>query len=129
MSRAALGSLSHQGFCRARKSGVSSLPSGRSLLRENPYVTPRALANHLIHHSPILTELIITREWLQDTAPTPQPVESATAYWNFTRLSLLHAQRSGTTGSQANLVKELDPDAINREPAGVLAGEDSVSGD
>jgi nuclear pore complex protein Nup107 len=98
------------------------------MMRENPYVTPKTLANHLIHHSPTLTELIITREWLQDTAPPPQTVESATAYWNFTRLSLLHAQRSGAAGSQANLVKELDPDAINREAGGVLAGEDAVSG-
>src|SRR5882724_13674116 len=92
---ASLSSLSHQGLRRARKTGVSSLPTPRSLLLENPYVTPRTLANHLIHHSSILTELVITREWLQDTAHTPQTVESATAYWNFTRLGLLHAQRSG----------------------------------
>jgi nuclear pore complex protein Nup107 len=106
---------------------VSSLPTARALLRENPYATPRSLANHLIHHSPVLTELIITREWLQDTAPPPQIIESAAAYWNFTRLSLMHAQRSGA-GTQANLAKDLDPDAISRDPACSLAAEDAVSG-
>ena len=112
---------------RARKTAVSSLPTARALLRENPYATPRNLANHLIHHSPVLTELVITREWLQDTAPPPQIIESAAAYWNFTRLSLMHIQRSGVAGTQANLVKELDPDVLSRDPNSALTAEDAVS--
>jgi nuclear pore complex protein Nup107 len=87
---------------------------------------PRQLAHHIIHHSPVLTEHIVTREWLQDTAPTPQTIESATAYWNFTRLNLLHAQTLGVARSQVNLVKELDPDMINREPSSMLETEDAV---
>ncbi|KAF8573972.1 hypothetical protein K439DRAFT_890278 [Ramaria rubella] len=107
----------------ARKTALPHLPTARAALQENPYVTPSTLANYLIHHSPVLTELIITREWLQDTAPDPQIIESATAYWSFTRLSLLHAQRSGAS---TTLVKALDPDAPNREPGGVLAAEDAA---
>ncbi|KAF8492248.1 nuclear pore protein 84/107 [Gautieria morchelliformis] len=110
----------------ARKTSVSPLPTARALLHENPYATPMSLANHIIHHSPILSELIITREWLQDTAPPPQIIETATTYWNFTKLSLMHARRSGIASTQAKLVKELDPDVVNRESGAVLAAEDAA---
>lgn len=106
---------------------MSSIPTARAILHDNPYATPQQLANRLIAHSPILTELMITREWLQDTAPPPQILESVTAYWNFTRLNLMHAKRSGVNGAQTGLVKELDPDVVNRKPGRTLAGEDAVS--
>lgn len=130
VSDATYGLCSHFSYYvyRARKTFVSSLPTALTVLRENPYATPSCLANHLVHHSPVLTELIITREWLQDTAPSPQIVESAAAYWNFTRLGLMHAQRAGAASTPANLVKELDPDVVTRDPGGVLAAEDTVGG-
>jgi hypothetical protein len=60
--------------------------------------------------------------------PPPQIVESTAAYWNFTRLSLMHTQQSGVASTQANLVKGLDPDVVNRDFGGVLTAEDAVSG-
>jgi hypothetical protein len=105
---------------------VSPLPTPRALLCQNSYATPMSLASHIIHHSPVLSELIITREWLQDTAPPPQ-IKTAATYWNFTKLSLMHARRSGVASTQANLVKELDPDVVNTESGAVLVAEDAVS--
>lgn len=89
-------------------------------------MTPRCLLNRLLGNSAVLHELLITREWLQDHAPEPQFIESASAYRNFTRLSILHNQRSGTATHESNLVKELDPDVVIREPDHVLAAEDAV---
>lgn len=114
-------------FSSARKTVVPQLSTPSELVQTNPFSTPRTLVNHLIHNSPVLTELLVTREWLQDTAPPPQPVESATAYRNFTRLNILHGQRVGSPSRQANLVKELDPDVTIREPGSSLAGEDAVN--
>lgn len=84
------------------------------------------LVNHLIRNSPTLTELLVTREWLQDNAPDPQFIESATAYRNFTRHNILHQQRLAAAGRDSNLVKELDPDATVRNQGTSLAAEDHV---
>lgn len=110
----------------ARKTTISDIPMPSELLQSNPFATPKMLVHHLIHNSPVLTELVVTREWLQETAPSPQPVESASAYRNFTRLNILHNQRVGPMGRQANLVKELDPDVTIREASMTLAAEDAV---
>ncbi|KAF8530254.1 nuclear pore protein 84/107 [Hysterangium stoloniferum] len=110
----------------ARKAVRSDLKSPNELLQENPYVTPNTLVNHLVHNSPALTELLVTREWLQDNAPSPQIIESATAYRNFTRLSMIHNQRLGEGGARVNLVKELDPDVLIRESGSVIAAEDAA---
>ncbi|GJJ14822.1 hypothetical protein Clacol_009090 [Clathrus columnatus] len=110
----------------ARKTVIADLLTPSELLQNNPFATPKTIVNHLIQNSTVLTELLVTREWLRDTAPSPQLVESAPAYRNFTRLNVLHNQRVGPMDRQANLVKELDPDATIREAGMTLAGEDAA---
>jgi nuclear pore complex protein Nup107 len=74
--------------------------------------------------SPLLTELIVVREWLQETAPAPQRPEATTGYWKFTKHGVMQALR---TGHRDGLVKEMDPDAVNRESGKGLATDDAVS--
>ena len=79
-------------------------------------------------HSPLLNELVIVREWLHDTAPNPHPPEATTGYWKFTHLRLQQAQRTGDMRDVQKLVKQLDPDAVNRSNDGkVLSADDAVS--
>jgi nuclear pore complex protein Nup107 len=78
--------------------------------------------------SPLLNELLVIREWLQETAPTPSHPEATTGYWKFTKHSVMQALRTGA-GSRDGLVKEMDPDAVNREDGRSLAADDTVSDD
>ena len=48
-----------------------------------------------MHNSPLLSELVVVREWLHDTAPDPRLPEAATGYWKFTHLRLQQARRMG----------------------------------
>jgi nuclear pore complex protein Nup107 len=79
-----------------------------------------------MHASPLLTELIVVREWLQEIAPQPHHPEASTGYWKFTKHSVMQALRTGG-GRRDGLVKEMDPDAVNREEGRALAADDSVS--
>ncbi|EJC99448.1 uncharacterized protein FOMMEDRAFT_148674 [Fomitiporia mediterranea MF3/22] len=90
-------------------------PSAKSLLRRNPYTPTSTLAQSILLHSPLLNELVIVREWLHDNAPPVRAPEDALGYWRFTKLRLQHAQRTGDKKDVESLVKEMDPDAINRE--------------
>lgn len=76
--------------------------------------------------SPLLSELIVIREWLQEAAPPPQHPEATTGYWKFTKHSVMQSLRTGN-GQRDGLVKELDPDAVNREEGKSLAADDAVS--
>ena len=95
----------------------------------NPYTPPATLAQSIMHSSPLLSELVVVREWLHDSAPSPASIDpgATNGYWRFTRNALLQGKRTGRTG--AGLVTEMDPDAVNRE--GVeekgLAPDDAVS--
>lgn len=75
--------------------------------------------------SPVLTELIVVREWLQDTAPTPAHPEATTGYWKFTKHNVTQAMRLGGP-PRDGLVKELDPDAVNRDDGRGLVADDAV---
>ncbi|KIJ51179.1 hypothetical protein M422DRAFT_223628 [Sphaerobolus stellatus SS14] len=110
----------------ARKTTLSNRISPVQLVRDNPYVTPQTLVNHIINASPTLMELVITREWLQNNAPNPQAIELSSAYRNFTRLQVLHQQRLGGTGTDTKLVKELDPDATMRNSGSTLTADDAA---
>jgi nuclear pore complex protein Nup107 len=74
--------------------------------------------------SPLLTELIVVREWLQETAPAPQCPEATTGYWKFTKYNVMQSLRTGT--GRDGLVREMDPDAVSREGRN-LAADDTVS--
>jgi hypothetical protein len=74
--------------------------------------------------SPLLTELIVVREWLQETAPAPQRPGATTESWKFTKHGVIQALR---TGHRDGLEMEMDPDAVNRESGKGLATDDAVS--
>lgn len=107
-----------------RKTESKLPPSARELLEENPYTPTATLANSIIKHSPLLNELIVVREWLHDSAPAPRAPEAANGYWKFTRLRLLQAQRMGNKKELDTLVRDLDPDAVERDDR-VLAADDA----
>jgi nuclear pore complex protein Nup107 len=79
-----------------------------------------------MHSSVLLTELVVVREWLHETAPQPQHPEATTGYWKFTKHNVMQALRTGS-GIREGLVKELDPDAMNRGDGRSLAADDAVS--
>ncbi|KAG6874786.1 hypothetical protein C0992_006564, partial [Termitomyces sp. T32_za158] len=110
----------------ARKTEQTDLPSPRALLKENPYTPTSTLAQAIMDHSPLLTELVVVREWLQETAPLPCGPEATTGYWRFTKLGVMQALRSGGTGKEA-LVSRMDPDVCARRGEGGrgLAVDDS----
>ena len=76
--------------------------------------------------SPLLTELIVVREWLQETAPAPSPPEANTGYWKFTKHTIMQSLRTGHA-QRDGLVTEMDPDAVNRGNGAALAADDTVS--
>ncbi|EIW74182.1 hypothetical protein CONPUDRAFT_140572 [Coniophora puteana RWD-64-598 SS2] len=107
----------------ARKTEPEPSPSPRELLAENPYTPTSTLAQAIMKSSPLLSELIVVREWLHETAPSPQYPEATTGYWKFTKHNVMQALRTG--GSRDGLVKEMDPDAANRGDGKSLAADDS----
>jgi Nuclear pore protein 84 / 107. len=110
---------------RARKTEPPQNVTARDLLSQNPYTPTSTLAQAIMNASPLLTELIVVREWLQETALPPQHPEATTGYWKFTKHSVMQSLRSGT-GHRDGLVKAMDPDAANREEGKGLAADDAV---
>ncbi|KAG2028463.1 hypothetical protein BDR03DRAFT_1096446 [Suillus americanus] len=82
-----------------------------TLHANNPYTPTSTLAQAIVHSSALLTELVIIREWLHETAPQPQRPEATTRYWKFTKHNVMQALRTGS-GIREGLVKELDPDEV-----------------
>lgn len=82
-----------------------------------------------MHSSPLLSELIVIREWLQDTAPIPTPAEATTGYWKFTKYDLVQNLRVGKGKEKDGTVVEMDPDAVHRGDGHGqnLAADDAVS--
>ncbi|KAJ7494494.1 nuclear pore protein 84/107 [Mycena galericulata] len=109
----------------ARKTEGPPAPTARDLLAENPYTPTSSLAQAIMHASPLLSELIVVREWLQDTAPPPHHPEATTGYWKFTKHGVMQALRLGGGGTRDGLVKEMDPDAVNRGDGRMLAADDT----
>jgi nuclear pore complex protein Nup107 len=80
--------------------------------------------------SPVLTELVVVREWLQETAPQPSNPEAVTGYWRFTKHSIMQVLRTegvSAAGGRDGLVRHMDPDAPLREERKSLAADDAVS--
>lgn len=75
-----------------------------------------------MYASPLLSELVVVREWLHETAPQPHHSEATTGYWKFTKHGIMQAKRTGST--RDGLIKEMDPDAVNREGR-TLAADDA----
>jgi nuclear pore complex protein Nup107 len=79
-----------------------------------------------MHSSRLFYELVIVREWLHDTAPPPPVPDAATGYWKFTKYQLMQALRTGNRMQSDGLVREMDPDAPNRDNTRGLAADDAV---
>ena len=77
-----------------------------------------------MHASHLLSELVVVREWLHDTAPPAPQLDATNGYWLFTKRQTMQALRQG---KPAGCVTEMDPDAINRDFDAVLAVDDAVS--
>jgi nuclear pore complex protein Nup107 len=101
------------------------MPKPKDLLALNPYTPTSTLAQSIMNASPLLSELVVVREWLHETAPQPQHAEATTGYWKFTKHSIMQALRTGS--GRDGLVREMDPDAVNREEGRTLAADDAVS--
>lgn len=112
--------------CRPRKVEALPMPSPRDLLAQNPFTPTSTLAQAIMNTSPLLTELIVVREWLQEIAPSPQHPEATTGYWKFTKHSIMQTLRSAG-GQRDGLVKEMDPDVVNKGDGRALASDDAVS--
>jgi hypothetical protein len=109
----------------ARKTESPPTPTAKDLLLENPYIPTSTLAQAIIRASPLLTELIVVREWLHDTAPPPSPPEANTGYWKFTKHTVMQNIRTGHA-PRDGMVSEMDPDAVNRGDGAGLAPDDAV---
>ncbi|KAG2086537.1 uncharacterized protein F5147DRAFT_76804 [Suillus discolor] len=70
----------------------------QTLLANNPN-TPTSTSQVIMHSSVLLTELVIIREWLHETASQPQHplAEATTGYWKFTKHNVIQVlcTRSG----------------------------------
>ncbi|GAW01814.1 nuclear pore complex protein [Lentinula edodes] len=108
----------------ARKTELPTFEYAQDLLQQNPYTPTATIAQAILNASPVLTELIVVREWLQDTAPPPMQPEATTGYWKFTKHNIMQGLRTGA-GARHGLVKEMDPDAVNRGDGRSLAADDS----
>ena len=116
-------------FPSARKTEPPVQPSARALLSANPYTPTSALAQATMAASRTLSELVVVREWLHDTAPPPPRPDASTGYWRFTKHRVTQGRWTGNTGRAAeNVVREMDPDAVVREAeiGRSLAGDDAV---
>lgn len=101
------------------------MPSPRDLLAQNPFTPTSTLAQAIMNTSPLLAELVVVREWLQETAPSPHHPEATTGYWKFTKHSIMQTLRSAG-GQRDGLVKEMDPDVVNKGDGRALASDDAV---
>ncbi|KAL4255253.1 Nuclear pore complex protein [Pleurotus pulmonarius] len=77
-----------------------------------------------MNSSPLLAELVVVREWLQETAPSPHHPEATTGFWKFTKHSIMQTLRSAG-GQRDGLVKEMDPDVVNKGDGRALASDDA----
>ena len=76
-----------------------------------------------------LSELVVVREWLHDTAPPPPHPDASIGYWRTTKHRVTQGLWTGNTGRAADsVVREMDPDSVVREAeAGrSLAADDAV---
>ena len=98
----------------------------------NPYTPTSALAQATLAASRTLSELVVVREWLHDTAPPPPHPDASTGYWRFTKHRVTQGLWTGNTGRAADsLVRTMDPDSVVREAeiGHSLAADDAVRDD
>ncbi|KAH7106400.1 nuclear pore protein 84/107 [Auriculariales sp. MPI-PUGE-AT-0066] len=103
-------------------------PTAQEVLAENAFATPQILVGRLVAASKPLRELMTVKTWAEDTAPEPMAPEPRTGYWNYTRHRILHNKRvagsKAASAGQGNMVTEMDPDAVSRQPGATLDAND-----
>ncbi|KAI0048451.1 nuclear pore protein 84/107 [Auriscalpium vulgare] len=116
-----------QALLPARKTEPDPSPSARTLLAQNPYTPTATLAQATMEASRTLSELVVVREWLHETAPPPPHGDASTGYWRFTKHRVMQALRTGNDGKGIDsVVKQMDPDAVVRsEGESNLAADDA----
>ncbi|KAI6131044.1 nuclear pore protein 84/107 [Pisolithus croceorrhizus] len=114
-----------QALMPARKMEPVSHPQPETLLAQNPFTPTVTLAQAIMYASPLLSELVVVREWLHETATTVQHPELTTGYWKFTKHNVMQGLRTGA-GTREGLVREMDPDAVNRGDGKTLAADDAA---
>ncbi|EPS94048.1 hypothetical protein FOMPIDRAFT_1063333 [Fomitopsis schrenkii] len=109
-----------------RKTEPPRYPDPRTLLASNPYTPPAILAQSIMKSSPLLSALVVVREWLHDSAAASSPPidpGATNGYWTFTKHVVVQNRRMG--GSVGGVVSEMDPDAVNRGAGKALAVDDA----
>ncbi|KAI0294069.1 nuclear pore protein 84/107 [Multifurca ochricompacta] len=105
-----------QAIIPARKTEPPLRPSARALLAANPYTPTSALAQAMMAASRTLSELVVVREWLHDTAPPPPHPDASNGYWRLTKNRVMQGRWTGNAGRAADsVVRDMDPDAVVRE--------------
>ena len=99
--------------------------SAAALLAENPYTPTVTVVNAILASSPMLRELVVIREWVQDFAPPPPRPESTTGYLRGTKNALAQAARMGAPPPEWR-VQTLDPDATHHGDEKTLDPDDMV---
>ncbi|KAI4519168.1 hypothetical protein K525DRAFT_258749 [Schizophyllum commune Loenen D] len=97
--------------------------SAAALLAENPYTPTVTVVNAILASSPMLRELVVIREWVQDFAPPPPRVEPTTGYLKGTKNALAQAARMGAALPEWR-VQTLDPDATHHGDEKTLDPDD-----
>ncbi|KAL1757022.1 nuclear pore protein 84/107 [Schizophyllum commune] len=97
--------------------------SAAALLAENPYTPTVTVVNAILASSPMLRELVVIREWVQDFAPPPPRPESTTGYLRGTKNALAQAARMGAPPPEWR-VQTLDPDATHHGDEKTLDPDD-----
>ena len=105
-----------------RKTQSPRYPRANELLARNPYTPTSTLAEAIMHSSRLLTELVVVREWLHDTAPEPPALDATTGYWKFTKNQVMQNLRL----NRPNSLSGMDPDAVSRGDGTMLAPDDVV---
>ncbi|EPS94050.1 hypothetical protein FOMPIDRAFT_1044042 [Fomitopsis schrenkii] len=109
-----------------RKTEPPRYPDPRTLLASNPYTPPAILAQSIMKSSPLLSALVVVREWLHDSAAASSPPidpGATNGYWTFTKHVVVQNRRMGSAAG--GVVSEMDPDAVNRGAGKALAVDDA----
>ncbi|KAL1742723.1 nuclear pore protein 84/107 [Schizophyllum fasciatum] len=97
--------------------------SAATLLAENPYTPTVTVVNAILAASPMLRELVVIREWVQDFAPPPPRPSPNTGYLRGTKNALAQAARMGAPPPEWR-VSTLDPDATHHGDEKTLDPDD-----
>jgi nuclear pore complex protein Nup107 len=92
---------------------------------ESNFKSDFILSQEIIEQSCSLQELLILRQWLEQTAPQFIECDIQHGFLQHTREYIMRKQNTYGMGGKSSMVTELDPDASSRQKKS-LAPEDVV---